>query len=213
MSVPTIDDDERGVPGWNGRLFEDFTVGEVYYHPFGKTVTEADNQSFTLMTQNVARTHVDRHFAAATEFGRPLVNSTFTLALVTGQSTIDLSMNVFANLGWDEVRMPAPVFEGDTIYSRSKVLTLRGSHSRPAVGLITVATEGFNQDATIVVTYRRTFMVYRRGHLPVTHLPRPDESSLPAVPTTSPSSVTPSTEPLTPVVPVEPTPVPDSESA
>ena len=95
----------RVVPGWSGRLFEDFTVGDVYEHPFGKTVTQADNQWFTLMTQNVAKLHVDANFAARTEFGRPLVNSTFVLALVTGQSTIDLSMNVFANLGWDEVRL------------------------------------------------------------------------------------------------------------
>lgn len=171
----------RVVAGWSGRLFEDFTVGDVYYHPFGKTVTEADNQWFTLLTQNVAKTHVDANFAANTEFGKPLVNSTFILALVTGQSTIDLSMNVFANLGWDEVRMPHPVYEGDTIYSRSKVLNLRGSGSRPALGLVTVATEGFNQHGAVVISYRRTFMVYRQGHLPSVESARPDESSLPAV--------------------------------
>ncbi len=171
----------REVPGWTGRLFEDFTVGDVYYHPFGKTVTEADNQWFTLVTQNVAKTHVDSNFAAGTEFGRPLVNSTFTLALVTGQSTIDLSMNVFANMGWDEVRMPAPVFEGDTIYSRSKVLAVRESKSRPNLGLVTVATEGYNQDGVVVISYRRTFMVYRQGHLPSVAAARPDEASLPAV--------------------------------
>jgi itaconyl-CoA hydratase len=172
----------RVVPGWTGRLFEDFAVGDVYYHPFGKTVTQADNQQFTLMTQNVAKTHVDVNFAASTEFGRPLVNSTFILSLVTGQSTIDLSMNVFANMGWDEVRMPNPVFEGDTIYSRSKVLALRASNSRPNLGLVTVATEGYNQDGTVVISYRRTFMVYRQGHLPSVESSRPDESSLPAVP-------------------------------
>ena len=171
----------RVVAGWTGRLFEDFAVGDIYYHPFGKTVTEADNQTFTLATQNVAKTHVDRNFAAATEFGRPLVNSTFTLALVTGQSTIDLSMNVFANMGWDEVRMPNPVFEGDTIYSRSKVLALRESNSRPNLGLVTVATEGFNQDGKIVISYRRTFMVYRQGHLPGVESARPDESTLPGI--------------------------------
>ncbi len=169
----------RVVPGWQGRLFEDFAVGDVYYHPFGKTVTEADNQWFTLLTQNVAKTHVDRNFAAQTEFRKPLVNSTFILALVTGQSTIDLSMNVFANMGWDEVRMPHPVYEGDTIYSRSKVLSVRASSSRPNLGLVTVATEGFNQDGVIVIGYRRTFMVYRRGFLPETTAARPDESSLP----------------------------------
>ena len=169
------------VPGWTGRLFEDFAVGDLYYHPFGRTVTEADNQSFTLMTQNVSKTHVDNHFAEQTEFGRPLMNSTFTLALVTGQSTIDLSMNVFANLGWDEVRMPTPVFAGDTIYSRSKVLATRPSQSRPSLGLVEVATEGFNQRGEIVISYRRTFMVYRQGHLPSVESARPDESSLPDV--------------------------------
>lgn len=172
--------DSRVVEGWTGRLFEDFTVGDIYYHPFGKTVTQADNQVFTLATQNVSRTHVDAHFAASTEFGRPLVNSTFVLALVTGQSTMDLSMNVFANLGWDEVRLPAPVFEGDTIYSRSKVLGLRESASRPAIGIVKVATEGFNQDEQIVISYRRTFMVYRQGHLPGGDGVRPSEASLPS---------------------------------
>ena len=170
----------RVVPGWSGRLLEDFTVGDVYYHPFGKTVTEADNQWFTLLTQNVAKTHVDSNFASQTEFGKPLVNSTFILALVTGQSTIDLSMNVFANLGWDQVRMPHPVYQGDTIYSRSKVLNIRESGSRPNLGLVTVATEGFNQDGVIVISYRRTFMVYKQGHLPTAGSNRPDEASLPA---------------------------------
>ncbi|MFT4165075.1 MAG: MaoC family dehydratase [Microlunatus sp.] len=166
---------------WTGRLFEDFAVGDVYYHPFGKTVTDADNQTWTLMTQNVAKTHVDANFAAQTEFKVPLVNSTFILALVTGQSTIDLSMNVFANLGWDEVRLPRPVAAGDTIYSRSKVLSVRASASRPAVGLVNVATEGYNQHGVVVISFRRTFMVYRRGHLPAATSPRPDESSLPSV--------------------------------
>lgn len=173
--------DSRVVEGWTGRLFEDFAIGDIYYHPFGKTVTEADNQTFTLMTQNVSKTHVDRNYAKGTEYGLPLVNSTFTLALVTGQSTMDLSMNVFANLGWDDVRMPAPVFEGDTIYSRSKVLSLRESVSRPSMGVVTVATEGFNQDGKIVVSFRRSFMIYKIGFLPSVAGSRPDESSLPAV--------------------------------
>lgn len=172
--------ENRVVQGWNGRLFEDFTAGDVYYHPFGKTVTQADNQTFTLATQNVARLHLDAHFSKETEFGLPLVNSTFTLALVTGQSTIDLSMNVFANMGWDEVRMPNPVFEGDTIYSRSKVLAVRESKSRANLGLVTVASEGYNQDNKIVLSYRRTFLVYKQGHLPGADASRPDESSLPS---------------------------------
>lgn len=174
-------DRSEEVLGWQGRLFEDFTVGDVYNHPFGKTVTEADNQWFTLVTQNVSKTHVDANYAMGTEYGRPLVNSTFTLALVTGQSTIDLSMNVFANMGWDRVRMPAPVLEGDTIYSRSKVLAVRESASRPTMGLVTVATEGFNQDGTVVISFRRTFMIYRRGHLPSVASARPDLSTLPSI--------------------------------
>lgn len=171
----------RVVEGWTGRLFEDFEVGNIYYHPFGKTVTQADNQLFTLSTQNVSKTHVDANFASLTEFGKPLVNSTFVLALVTGQSTIDLSMNVFANLGWDEVRLPIPVLEGDTIYSRSKVLSLRESGSRPSIGIVQVATEGFNQEGAIVISYKRTFMVYKRGHLPSAEGARPSEDSLPDI--------------------------------
>jgi len=170
------------VEGWTGRLFEDFAVGDIYYHPFGKTITQGDNQTFTLMTQNVSKTHIDAHFAAGTEFGKPLVNSTFVLALVTGQSTMDLSMNVFANLGWDEVRLPSPVFEGDTIYSRSKVLSLRKSSSRPALGIVSVVTEGFNQEGVIVISYRRTFMVYRQGFLPDLSDARPSEDSLAVFP-------------------------------
>ena len=176
----STDSSTRVVAGWTGRLWEDFAVGDIYYHPLGKTVTEGDNQMFTLMTQNVAKTHIDSNYALRTEYKLPLVNSTFILALVTGQSTIDLSMNVFANLGWDEVRMPSPVFEGDTIYSRSKVLATRASKSRPTLGLVTVATEGYNQDSVIVMSYRRTFMVYRQGHLPSVEDSRPSEATLPA---------------------------------
>ncbi len=166
--------------GWLGRYFEDFELGDIYYHPLGKTVTQTDNQWFTLLTQNTARVHFDSRVASGTEFGRPLVNSTFILALVTGQSVIDLSFNVMANLGWDEVRLPAPVFEGDTIYSRSKVLDKRSSRSRTNVGIVTVATEGFNQDGAIVISYRRTFMVYREGQGPAGLMPRPPEDTFPA---------------------------------
>lgn len=168
-----------GPEGWSGRFFEDFEPGEIYYHPLGKTVTTADNQWFTLLTQNTAKVHFDAVSAQSTEFGKPLVNSTFILALVTGQSVIDLSFNVIANLGWDEVRLPAPVFEGDTIYSRSKVLSTRASGSRPGAGIVTAATEGFNQDGVIVIAYRRSFMVYRRGFAPISAAARPPESSLP----------------------------------
>ena len=103
--------------------------------------------------------------------GRPLVDSTFTVALVTGQSVTDISQNVFANLGWDEIRLPAPVFEGDTIYSRSEVLEKR--ESRPDVGIVTVKTTGYNQDGTIVITFGRTVMMYRRDHAPMVPVPLP----------------------------------------
>ena len=151
---------------WRGRFFEDFAVGDVYEHPLGRTVITADNLWFSLLTQNAAPIHVDHHHAAATEFGRPLVDSTFTLALVTGQSVSDVSQNVFANLGWDEVRLPHPVFEGDTIYSQSEVLEKRESRSRPNVGIVTVKTSGYNQDGKVVITFKRTIMVYKRGQAP-----------------------------------------------
>lgn len=154
--------------GWTGRVYEDFEVGDIYPHPLGRTVLTVDNSWFTLLTQNTNPIHFDHAYAAKTEFGKPLVDSTFTLALVTGQSVIDLSINVMANLGWDEVRLPAPVFEGDTIYSRSEVLEKRESKSRPNVGIVRVKTSGFNQDGVVVITFLRTFMVYKRGHVPAT---------------------------------------------
>mgnify|MGYP001591091393 CR=1 FL=1 len=154
--------------GWTGRVYEDFEVGDVYPHPLGRTILAADNTWFTLLTQNTNPIHFDRAYAAQTEFGRPLVNSCLTLALVTGQSVTDLSQNVMANLGWDDVRLPNPVFEGDTIYSRSEVLETRESTSRPNVGIVRVKTTGFKQDGTIVIEFARTFMVYKRGHVPLT---------------------------------------------
>jgi itaconyl-CoA hydratase len=159
-----------GQTGWRGRFFEDFTVGDIYEHALGRTITSTDNSWFTLLTQNTAPVHFDRHYAAQTEFGQPLVNSAFTIALVTGQSVSDVSQNVMANLGWDEVRLPNPLFEGDTVYSRSEVLSARASRSRPNVGIVEVRTTGFNQDGLAVITFRRSVMVYRRGHAPT----RPD---------------------------------------
>jgi len=161
--------------GWRGRFFEDFEVGDIYEHPLGRTVTTTDNLWFTLLTQNTAPIHVDHAYAAQTEFGKPLVDSTFTLALVTGQSVGDVSQNVFANLGWDEVRLPAPVFEGDTIYSTSEVLARRESKSHPNAGILTVKTTGFNQEGTVVITFERTVMIYKRGHAPEIQRPRPAE--------------------------------------
>jgi itaconyl-CoA hydratase len=153
--------------GWTGRVYEDFEVGDIYQHPLGRTVLPVDNSWFTLLTQNTNPIHFDRAYAAQTEFGQPLVDSTFTLALVTGQSVIDLSINVMANLGWDEVRLPNPLFEGETVYSRSAVLEKRESKSRPNVGIVRVKTTGFTETGKVVIEFLRTFMVYKRGHVPV----------------------------------------------
>ena len=162
--------------GWTGRVYEDFDVGDIYSHPLGRTVLSADNIWFTLLTQNTNPIHFDHAYASKTEFGRPLVDSTFTLALVTGQSVADISQNALANLGWDEVRLPNPVFEGDTIYSRSEVLEKRESKSRPQVGIVRFKTTGINQDGTIVIEFTRTVMVYKRGHVPETVRSRPPQS-------------------------------------
>ena len=162
--------------GWTGRVYEDFEVGDIYPHPLGRTVLPVDNSWFALLTQNTNPIHFDRAYGEKTEFGQLLVNSAFTLALVTGQSVIDLSMNVMANLGWDEVRLPNPLFEGDTVYSRSEVLEKRESKSRPNVGIVKVKTTGFKQDGTVVIEFLRTFMVYKRGQVPETmrvHVPEP----------------------------------------
>ncbi|MFF3867701.1 MaoC family dehydratase [Micromonospora sp. NPDC001898] len=161
-------------PGWTGRFLEDFEVGDIYEHPLGRTITSTDNTWFTLLTQNTAPLHFDHHYASQTAFGRPLVNSCLTLSVVTGQSVTDVSQNVFANLEWAEVRMPRPVFEGDTLYSRSEVLGVRPSGSRADVGVVEVRTTGYTQAGTVVVTFRRTLLVYRRGHGPQRPAPAVD---------------------------------------
>jgi itaconyl-CoA hydratase len=154
--------------GWTGRVFEDFTVGDVYEHPFGRTITQADNIWFTCVTMNTNPIHFDAEYASKTEFKKPLVNSCFTLALVTGQSVIDLTMNAVANLGWDTVKLPHPLFEGDTVYAKSEVLETRESKSRPNAGVVRVKTTGSNQDGVAVITFERTFMIWKRGHVPRT---------------------------------------------
>ena len=157
--------------GWKGRFYEDFDIGDIYKHPLGRTVTNVDNIWFTLLTQNTAPIHFDAHYASKTEFKKPLVDSTFTVALVTGQSVTDISQNVFANLGWEEIRLPNPVFEGDTIYSESKVLEKRESKSRKNVGIILVETSGYNQDGIVVITFKRRVMVYKKGMSPLSSRP------------------------------------------
>src|SRR5919197_6116204 len=149
-------------PGWTGRVFEDFEVGDVYEHPLGRTVLAADNVWFTCLTMNTNPIHFDANYASKTEFGKPLVNSCLTLAIVTGQSVTDLSQNAVANLSWDEIRLPHPVFAGDTLYAESMVIDKRPSRSRPYAGIVTVKTQGLNQDGDVVVTWKRSVMVYTR---------------------------------------------------
>ncbi|MFZ0211697.1 MAG: MaoC family dehydratase [Candidatus Acidiferrales bacterium] len=153
-----------------GPCYEDFEAGMVMRHPLGRTVSQADNVWFTLLTVNTNPIHIDAHYSAQTEFRKPLVNSTFTLALVTGLSVSDVSQNA-VNLGWDEIRMPAPVFEGDTIYAQTEVLSKRESKSRPNMGIVEVKTTGFKQDGTVVMHFKRTILVYKRGHAPEPPLP------------------------------------------
>jgi len=147
-----------------GRHLEDFKVGDVYEHRPGRTISETDNTWFTLLTMNTHPLHFDAAYAAKTDFGKPLVNSCLTLAMVTGMSVSDLSQKATANLGWDKVRLTAPVFAGDTIYAESEVLDVRESKSRPHEGIVTVRTTGRKSDGTVFLTYERAFLVPKRGH-------------------------------------------------
>jgi acyl dehydratase len=133
-------------------------------------VTQTDNIWFTLLTVNNNPIHFDAHYAAQTEFKQPLVDSTFTLALVTGLSVSDISRNA-VNLGWKDVTLPAPVFEGDTIYAQTEIVSRRESKSRPNRGIVEIKTTGFKQDGTVVIEFVRTILVYKRGHAPVMPFP------------------------------------------
>jgi len=147
-----------------GRYFEDFTVGDTYKHWPGRTITAADNTWFTLLTMNQHPVHFDEEYAKRTEFGKPLVNSTLTLAIVVGMSVADVSQQAIANLGWTDIEMPAPVFNGDTLYAESTVLDKRESKTRPAQGIVTVKTRAWKQDGKTVMTFKRSVLVPKRGH-------------------------------------------------
>jgi itaconyl-CoA hydratase len=159
-------DQRRIVPGWEGRFFDDFRVGDVYRHASVRTITDTDNTWFTLLTSNTHPIHVNADYASRTEFGRPLVVSTLTLAIVTGLSVDDVSRNAVANLGWTDVRLTAPVFAGDTLYAESEVLETRPSRSRPTQGLVRVRTRGYNQRDETVMTFERIVLVYSRAGRP-----------------------------------------------
>ena len=150
----------------SGLYWEDFVEGDVFEHRPGRTVLDVDNTYFTLLTLNVQQVHFDAAYAAKTEWKKMLVDSTFTLALLTGMSVRTVSAKVVANLGWDKVRATHPVFAGDTLYAESTVLSKRESKSRPTQGIVTVSTRGINQDGREVMTFERTMLVHRRGHSP-----------------------------------------------
>jgi itaconyl-CoA hydratase len=165
------------VPDWPGRYLEDFDVGVTYLHAGGRTVEPTDNAWFTLLTNNTNEVHYNSDYAAKGLYGRRLVNSCLTLSIVTGLSVAGLSRNAAANLGWDEVRLPAPVFEGDTLYARSTVRAMRRSRSRPDTGIVEVVTEGYNQDGKVVISFGRTILVYSRTSAAVAGGPSPSSES------------------------------------
>lgn len=145
-----------------GRYYEDFTVGEVYQHPLGRTINEADNTWFTLLTMNTNQNHFNTEFAARAPYGRMIVNSGLTVAIVLGLSVGDTSQNALMNLGWEQIRLTHPVFVGDTLYAESLVRSARESKSRPYAGIVSCTTRGLNQHGDTCVVWERTFMVYRR---------------------------------------------------
>ena len=147
-----------------GRYYDDFVIGDVYEHRPGRTITETDNIWFTLLTMNKHPLHFDNAYAAKTEFKRPLVNSCLTLSIVAGMSVSDVSQKAIGNLGWNDVKLTAPVFVGDTIYAESEVLSKRESASRPGQGLVTVRTIGKKDDGTRFMSFERTVLVPKRGH-------------------------------------------------
>jgi itaconyl-CoA hydratase len=156
-------DPELAPKEWRGRFLEDFAPGDVFRSRLGRTITEADNTWFTCLTMNTNQVHFNAVFAERTRFGRLLVNSCLTLALVTGLSVPDTSENGTANLAWTDISLPSPVFVGDTLFAESEVLEVRGSQTNPSVGIVSLRTRGVNQDGVVVIEYRRTFMCYRRS--------------------------------------------------
>ena len=156
---------------WTGRFYEDLAVGDVYRSRWGHTVTEADNALFTQLTHNTNPLHFDARYAADSRWGRILVNSTFTLALVTGMSVNDVTEHAMANLGWEEIKLPNPVFLGDTLYCETEILARRDSKSYPEAGIVRFRSRGINQDGAVVLEYTRSAMIYRRDGAPQVSFP------------------------------------------
>jgi acyl dehydratase len=147
---------------WRGRFFEDFDVGDVFRSRFGRTITDTDNIWFTCLTMNTNPMHFDVPYSEGTRFKQPLVNSAFTLALVTGMTVPDTSENAAANLAWTDVKLPKPVFVGDTLWAESEILDKRESKTNRSVGIVSMRCRGINQRSEVVIEFKRTFMVYRR---------------------------------------------------
>jgi itaconyl-CoA hydratase len=147
---------------WRGRFFEDFEVGDVYRSRMGRTISEVDNTWFTALTMNTNQVHFNADFAEGTRFGQLLVNSCLTLSVVTGLSVPDTSENGTANLSWTDIKLPRPVFVGDTLYAESEILATRESKSNPSVGIVSLRTRGLNQRGETVIEFKRSFMAYRR---------------------------------------------------
>lgn len=147
-----------------GRYFEDFNVGDIYEHRPGRTVTETDNTWFTLLTMNTHPMHFDAEYAKHSEFGKCIICSPLTVALMVGMSVTDVSQKAIANMGWTDIRMTHPLFAGDTLIAESEVLDKRESKSRPNAGLVTVKSSGFNQDGKLICDFKRTILIPKRGH-------------------------------------------------
>ncbi|MGI9659644.1 MAG: MaoC family dehydratase [Gaiellaceae bacterium] len=146
---------------WRGRFYEDFDVGDVFKSRLGRTITETDNIWFTNLTLNTNQMHFNVPYAEGTRFKQPLVNSAFTLALVTGMTVPETSENATAKLAWTDIKLPKPVFVGDTLWSESEILDKRESSSKPNVGIISMRSRGVNQRNEVVIEFKRTFMVYK----------------------------------------------------
>ena len=147
-----------------GQYYEEFAAGDIYKHWPGRTISEADNTWFTLVTMNTHPVHFDQNYAKDQMFGRCLVNSCLTLSMVAGMSVRETSQNAIANLGWTDIQLPNPVFVGDTIYAETEIVSKRESKSRPDAGIVSVETRAFNQNGALVMRYSRTFMIKRRGY-------------------------------------------------
>jgi itaconyl-CoA hydratase len=157
-----MDERNQAPKEWRGRYFEDIETGDIFRSRLGRTITDSDNVWFTCLTMNTNQVHFNVPFAEQTRFGQPLVNSCFTLALVTGLSVPDTSENATANLAWSDISLPRPVFVGDTLWSESEILDIRESKSNPSVGIVSMRTRGINQNGEVVIEFLRTFMIYRR---------------------------------------------------